>query len=203
MGCRVLCHTAQGRGLSVTAGAAVFFLSVAHTVGILLIEVSLNGVGLSLGSEARIMGLFFGLVLFALVVATRLTVLAVFAGEILHGSAPFVFWKVPSGPWLEARTGWSAGLSRLSARFMGGNHFGNEHAYAWRAERDSNPLPAPVLNAAHPHVLSARRCGPAAISSGPLCNWIRESGIEPPFWRRAQPEHVKPCVEPTPLPERR
>ena len=41
------------------------------------------------------------------------------------------------------------------------DHFGKRTEYAWRAERDSNPLPAPVLGAAHPNVLSARRCAPA------------------------------------------
>jgi hypothetical protein len=91
MGCRVLCHTAQGLGLSVTAGAAVFFLSAAHTVGILLIEVSPKGIGFSLGSEKGIMGLFFGLVLFAVIVASGMPGGAVFAGEFLHGSAPFLF----------------------------------------------------------------------------------------------------------------
>ena len=36
----------------------------------------------------------------------------------------------------------------------------------WTAGRDSNPLPAPVLNAAHPYVLPADRCGPIAIIRG-------------------------------------
>lgn len=38
----------------------------------------------------------------------------------------------------------------------------------WRVGRDSNPLPLPVLDNAHPHVLPTRRARPPGTTPGPL-----------------------------------
>lgn len=69
----------------------------------------------------------------------------------------------------------------------------------WTAGRDSNPLPAPVLNAAHPNVLPADRCGPVAIIRGRYKIRSGRAESNRPSGGAHGQNTEKPYGEPTPL----